>query len=105
VKVSPFWQSESYEHLIRDDEDLHRCCHYTVMNPVNAGFCARPEDWKWSSAHVARPAGVAQPSPAAGSSSVPARVSLPEQTLTGGETPRELASGDACAIRPCGERM
>ncbi len=54
-KVVPFWQGESYEHFIRDDDDLHRCCHYTLMNPVNAGFCARPEDWKWSSVHVAQP--------------------------------------------------
>ncbi len=53
-KVSPFWQSESYEHLIRDDEDQQRCWHYTVMNPVNARLCDRPEDWKWSSAYVAQ---------------------------------------------------
>ena len=85
-KVVPFWQSESYEHLIRDDDDLHRCCHYTLINPVNAGLCVRPEDWKWSSAHVA------QPSPAASCSTVPVRG--PE---TGGETPPQLAGGDACA--------
>jgi REP element-mobilizing transposase RayT len=46
-----FWQTESFDHLIRDDEDRHRCCHYTSMNPVNAGLCRQPEDWKWSSAH------------------------------------------------------
>jgi putative DNA methylase len=46
-----FWQGESYDHLIRDDEDMHRCCHYTTMNPVNARFCERPEDWPWSSAY------------------------------------------------------
>jgi len=46
-----FWQVESYDHLIRDDEDLHRCCHYTTMNPVNAGLCEQPEDWKWSRAY------------------------------------------------------
>ena len=40
-KVVPFWQNESYEHLIRDDDDLHRCCQYTLMNPVNARLCAR----------------------------------------------------------------
>jgi len=45
----PFWQVESYDHLIRDDADLIRCCEYTVMNPVRARLCARPEDWKWSS--------------------------------------------------------
>lgn len=46
-----FWQEESYDHLIRDDEDLARCCEYTVQNPVSARLCARPEDWKWSSAY------------------------------------------------------
>ncbi|HEX9046790.1 MAG TPA: transposase [Verrucomicrobiae bacterium] len=46
-----FWQTESYDHLIRDDGDRHRCCHYTIMNPVNAGLCRQPEDWKWGSAH------------------------------------------------------
>jgi len=49
-----FWQVESFDHLVRDDDDLHRCCHYTRMNPVNAGLCKQPEAWKWSSAY--RPA-------------------------------------------------
>ena len=53
TKVLPFWQSESYEHLIRDDEDLHRCCHYILLNPVNAKLCSNPEQWKWSSGYVA----------------------------------------------------
>jgi REP element-mobilizing transposase RayT len=56
VKVVPFWQSESYEHLIRDDDDLCRCCHYTHSNPVNAGLCSQPDDWKWSGGHVSRSA-------------------------------------------------
>ena len=29
-----FWQVESYDHLIRDDEDLHRCCHYTTIGDL-----------------------------------------------------------------------
>lgn len=94
TKVVPFWQSESYEHIIRDDEDLHRCCQYTLMNPVNAGLCARPEDWKWSSGYVA------QPSSAASSRAVPARESEANDTPpsdSGGGTPPELAGGDACA--------
>jgi REP element-mobilizing transposase RayT len=49
------WQTESYDHLIRDDTDLARCCEYTTMNPVNARLCERPEDWKWSSRY--RPPG------------------------------------------------
>ncbi len=94
TKIVPFWQSESYEHLIRDDEDLHRCCHYTRMNPVSAGLCACPEDWKWSYAHVA------QASPPASSRTVPVRESGahdPPPADPGGETPPELAGGDACA--------
>jgi len=45
-----FWQAESYDHLIRDDKDFYHCCRYTTMNPVKAGLCRRPEDWRWSSA-------------------------------------------------------
>lgn len=51
----PFWQEESYDHLLRDDEDMARCCRYTIMNPVSARLCAQPEDWKWSSAYRAAP--------------------------------------------------
>jgi REP element-mobilizing transposase RayT len=47
-----FWQRESFDHLVRDDEDLHRCCHYTTTNPVNAGYCTRAEDWQWSSLYL-----------------------------------------------------
>ena len=46
-----FWQVESFDHLIRDDNDLHHACHYVAMNPVNARLCKQPEDWKWSSAY------------------------------------------------------
>lgn len=85
-KVVPFWQSESYDHLIRDDDDLHRCSNYIRMNPVNAGLCAEAHLWPWSSAHVA------QPSSATSSSTVPVR-----ESETGGETPPQPAGGDACA--------
>lgn len=47
----PFWQSESYDHLIRDDEDHARCVAYTVNNPVTARLCLRAEDWPWGSAY------------------------------------------------------
>jgi REP element-mobilizing transposase RayT len=45
------WQSESYDHLIRDDDDHAHCVAYTVNNPVSARLCARPEDWPWSSGY------------------------------------------------------
>jgi REP element-mobilizing transposase RayT len=97
TKVVPFWQSESYEHLIRDDEDLHRCCQYTLMNPVNSRLCVRQEDWKWSSAYVA------QPSPAASSRtvSVPGSQTPGQPTpKSGGGTPPQLAGVDAGATSP-----
>ena len=47
-----FWQKESYDHWIRDDDERARLCTYVVNNPVTAGRCARPEDWPWSSAHA-----------------------------------------------------
>ena len=49
-----FWQTESFDHLVRNDEDMYRCCNYTTTNPLNARLSARPEEWKWSS--VYRPA-------------------------------------------------
>jgi putative transposase len=47
----PFWQPESYDHWIRNDEERARTARYIRNNPVTAGLCARPEDWKWSSAY------------------------------------------------------
>ena len=48
-----FWQTESFDHWIRDDEERLRLAAYVENNPVKARFCDRPEDWKWSSAHGA----------------------------------------------------
>jgi REP element-mobilizing transposase RayT len=45
-----FWQRESFDHWIRNEEEHERCCRYVLNNPVKAGLCAAPEDWKWSSA-------------------------------------------------------
>jgi REP element-mobilizing transposase RayT len=59
-----FWQSESYDHWCRDDDDLARCCAYTTMNPVTARLCAHAEDWPWSSLHVGQTSGL----PAGGTS-------------------------------------
>src|SRR6266571_3639630 len=81
-------------HLKKEgDEDLHRCCHNTLMNPVTARSCARPEDLKRSSAHVAQPSSVAS------SRTVPVRELVPHgpsDPHSGGGTPPEPAGGDAC---------
>jgi len=47
----PFWQDESYDHLVRSDAELERIREYIESNPVKAGLVAAPESWQWSSAH------------------------------------------------------
>ena len=66
-----FWQTESYDHLIRDETDSARCCQYTTSNPVNARLCAQPEDWKWSSLYRASPEPQAPQKPHAAGPAVP----------------------------------
>ncbi|MEX0717309.1 MAG: transposase [Planctomycetaceae bacterium] len=45
-----FWQDESYDHVVRDHEELLRIIEYIEHNPVKAGLVLRREDWKYSSA-------------------------------------------------------
>jgi REP element-mobilizing transposase RayT len=45
-----FWQQESYDHLVRSDEEFERIRRYIENNPVKAGLVAEPADFEWSSA-------------------------------------------------------
>lgn len=45
----PFWQSESYDHWIRNKNEANWVIRYIEANPVKAGLAAKPEDWQWSS--------------------------------------------------------
>ena len=47
----PFWQDESFDRWIRDGAKFERARAYIEGNPVKAGLAARPEGWRWSSAH------------------------------------------------------
>jgi type I restriction enzyme R subunit len=51
--TGPFWQWESYDHCVRDEEELERIVAYIHSNPVRAGLVARPQDYRFSSAFVA----------------------------------------------------
>jgi putative transposase len=42
------WQRRFWEHLVRDEADLERCCDYIHYNPVKHGYAATPADWPWS---------------------------------------------------------
>jgi putative transposase len=50
----PFWQRESYDHWVRDASEWQRIAAYIENNPVKAGLVDRPEDYRWSSAGVAK---------------------------------------------------
>ena len=50
----PFWQDESYDHLIRNDEESARIKHYIDWNPVKAGLATLPEEFPFSSATSGR---------------------------------------------------
>jgi putative DNA methylase len=44
------WQDESYDHWARDENEMLRIIDYIENNPVKAGLCKKPSDWRWSSA-------------------------------------------------------
>ena len=43
-----FLQHESYDHVVRDYDELERIVEYVLNNPVKASLCEKWEDWKWS---------------------------------------------------------
>ena len=45
-----FWQRESFDHLCRSRQHIQWFVRYTEENPVKAGLCVAPHDWKFSSA-------------------------------------------------------
>lgn len=45
------WQSRFYS-CPMDDAHLMATVRYIELNPVRAGLCAHPEEWRWSSIHA-----------------------------------------------------
>jgi putative transposase len=46
----PFWQDESYDHVVRSGTEFQRIKDYIEWNPVKAGLSASIEEYRWSSA-------------------------------------------------------
>jgi REP element-mobilizing transposase RayT len=46
----PFWQDESYDHVVRQDREFERIRSYIEENPVRAGLVRQASDYRWSSA-------------------------------------------------------
>ena len=44
----PFWQHESYDHVVRDAGELARVVRYVLLNPVKARLVDDWRDWPWS---------------------------------------------------------
>ncbi len=51
-RTGPFWQDESFEHFVRDEEELHRIISYVERNPVKAGLTTEADEWPFSSAEL-----------------------------------------------------
>ncbi len=54
-REGPFWQDESYDHLIRNRDEFQRVLRYIDNNPVRAGLARSPEEFRWSSAGAEAP--------------------------------------------------
>lgn len=50
-RTGTFWQAESYDHWVRDEDELQRIVDYIAANPVRAGLVRRVQDWYFSSCH------------------------------------------------------
>ena len=58
-----FWQEESYDHLVRNDDEFDRVRRYIENNPVVAGLATTPEEYPWSSASAGQKPGGAPEGP------------------------------------------
>jgi putative DNA methylase len=48
-RSGPFWSREYFDRVIRDADHFTNAVAYVENNPMKAGLCARPEDWRYSS--------------------------------------------------------
>lgn len=44
------WAADYFDRYMRDGDHYETSKRYVEMNPVKAGLCAAPHDWRWSSA-------------------------------------------------------
>jgi hypothetical protein len=47
-----FWFPEPFDRYIRNHEHFKKTIRYIEGNPVKAGLCEKPSDWRFSSAHL-----------------------------------------------------
>lgn len=49
-RTGEFWQPEYFDRAIRDEKGFIAAVQYIEHNPVKAGLCQSPHDWRFSSA-------------------------------------------------------
>jgi putative DNA methylase len=49
-RTGKFWEHEPFDRYIRNERHYRNAIAYIENNPVKAGLCEKPEDWRWSSA-------------------------------------------------------
>ena len=47
-RTGTFWQAESYDHIVRDEDEYYRVIKYILNNPVKAGLVNKWEDWEFT---------------------------------------------------------
>ena len=51
VSGKPFWQQESYDRAVRNQEEFERIRRYVELNPVRAGLVSTVGEYRYSSAN------------------------------------------------------
>lgn len=47
-RTGDFWQHESYDHVVRDEQEFERIFRYIINNPVKAQLVTAWEDWPYT---------------------------------------------------------
>jgi REP element-mobilizing transposase RayT len=47
-RTGSFWETESYDHEVRNDTEYHRIVRYVLNNPVKAKLVKNWREWRWS---------------------------------------------------------
>lgn len=50
-RSGPFWMEESYDRLIRDENEFYNRVFYTINNPVKAKLVEKWDDWPFTYLH------------------------------------------------------
>jgi hypothetical protein len=47
ARAGSIWSDESFDHIIRQVEELEQKLEYIRQNPVTRGIVERPDDYRW----------------------------------------------------------